>query len=65
MVYPDEEPTSTVVRSITGMDLDDLDEAWETWLRARFEARSDTAEVRRAYRERTPWYRPCVEGVDY
>jgi hypothetical protein len=65
VAYPDGEPTSAVVRSITGLGLEDLDAAWEAWARARFEARSDTAAVRQACRARTPWYQPCVPGVEY
>lgn len=65
VVYPDEEPTDPVLESIVGLDLESLDQAWQAWLEARFALRSDASTIGGAYAERTPWYRPCEEGIDY
>jgi hypothetical protein len=65
MVYPEQEPTDEVVRSITGMTLAEIDTSWESWIMARFAAFPSASSVAEAYRARTSWARLCLAGVNW
>lgn len=65
VVYPDVEPTSSIVRGILGVGLDELDLRWDAWIRTRYASYPGAGAVAQAYGDRTPWYQTCLAGVDF
>jgi len=53
--------TPEAIEAVLGMSLDDVDADWRTWANARYAAHSNADGEADAYRERIPWYEPCVE----
>ena len=59
IIYPEEEPTSSVVQSLTGKELQALDNEWEAWIINKYEQIEDSDSIAQAYQERTSWYTYC------
>jgi hypothetical protein len=65
LAYPHTEPTSGVVLGLLGVGLEELDQAWEAWIMARYNALPGADDLGQAYRERTSWAHVCRAGADY
>ena len=65
VVYPEMEPTSALVEGVVGVGLDEVDSAWEAWIRDRYASYPSAEAIAQAFRDRTRWYQTCLTGVDF
>jgi hypothetical protein len=65
LAYPDSEPTTDVVQALLGVELEQLDQQWDEWLRARYQAYPNADQVAQEFRQRTSGHRVCHPGVEF
>lgn len=65
LYYSSLEPVDSVVRTITGLGLHELDVAWHDWIAARYAQIPGAAETSASFRLHTSWYGMCREGVEF
>ncbi len=65
LAYPDSEPTTEVVQVLLGIGLEQLDQQWDEWLRARYQAYPNAEQVAQQFRQRTSGHRVCRSGVEF
>ena len=59
VVFPEIEPESEVIESLTGVSLIELDAMWETWITEKYNSIQGAQAIAEAYHYRTSWYTPC------
>jgi hypothetical protein len=65
LAYPDSEPNTEVVQALLGVGLEQLDQQWDEWLTARYQAYPNADQVAQQFRQRTSGHRVCRSGVDF
>jgi hypothetical protein len=59
IIYPAEEPTSSLVENLIGVDLLTLDKEWEAWITKKYNKIEKADSIAYEYLKRTSWYTYC------